>query len=125
MDREDAAAHNLGDETGGVVGQGKPQRQIFGTQNETAFEIEAFQLWEIEGNRHAADEERNDRKTDNQSDASPEYRKNLSGRDLARLGPALDEYACPDGYNQGHENQPGALLENGLRCIEAAIRQEE
>ena len=59
--REDAGAHDLGDEGGGVGRERDQQRDEFGHQPKSADEVEAAQLGLLEADREAGRDEHDER----------------------------------------------------------------
>jgi hypothetical protein len=120
-----AAADDLGDEGPGVERQCEPQGEELGLDREPADEIEALELGPVEAHRRAREEEGDHRRTD----------QDAEGDQQNRIDPARPLLNPPcvtgepdrerDRGQQSGGDQPGAVLPERARQVEAAVREKK
>ena len=123
-DREDAGAHDLGDEARGVVGEREPQGEELGLQRHAAPEIESLERRHLPGQGRSCREERHPGRTNDESGADPEDRVDLPRLVLHPLRPPAKHDRGDDGDDEHRADDTGTVLQHRRGHVEAAVGEK-
>ncbi len=119
--REQAGAHDLGNEGGGVGGQRDKQCDKLREESNAADEVEAAQLRTLEADRKAGRDEGDERQADDETQARPARREAAARALLPAPRPYPQRDSRDDGEHQGPEDPAGPLPDHRRGHDDAAV----